>query len=744
MTTQDLKNKIDSVLGNSLRCLLPSYWWKKLFYYVVDKIDGINGVDIVDSKVKLNKLDVPQGSVASVATRKTTKLSECYVLTDEDSGLSDEELYAKLTPIKGVEVGASIPQIPNDSYYTCNLVNISDTSILGSLTLYNFGGFKIASAAFQNVSSGSLTEFLLPSQLSQLNEYLSKNDVRFYSNLSELDSEAAAAMEEYFTIVDSNTDVYVKGMAWEKLAKEGESGTSTPSASAKYELYVSVDNEDLADAYINKNKEVVEEVLKGDIQPYQILLTFQNSDGSNATSGLYMVDSIRASVENNQDILLLYASSLLQVYDDGVKSGGELKLVFKTDGSVRWSQVVATLRPVVFIPRLDTSEQVTTSQKADNVKMFEVLKAVLKNKRAELPNLVLSIPYNADRINVSPSVYYYVSGTNTEGQLVEGIFFTALYANSVFMSAVLYSDGNAKGQTIAIEAQVTIDTALSTSSANPVQNKVVTEELNKKQPTLVSGTNIKTINGIPILGSGDIKVAADITVDSSLSSSSTNPVQNKAVYEALQGKASTSALNSKVSASDIKTINGVSILGGGNLQLGDGQTIVYDDTEVLAKIQINEDDIDDVFDEIDAIWDEVDGIVDDIKYTVKDLDSDIESNTNYIYEVYNEMLKDRNAQDFYNQLLRGPVSLYLTSTSSRSFPAPLLPGFVITDFNSTYCDFLKEDGNNLHVNKDELPYTVVETLTGVAISWGINITIQGDTYTRIQELESRLAALENK
>lgn len=38
MTTNELKSYIDRIVGNSLRCILPSYWWKKLFGVVVDKI----------------------------------------------------------------------------------------------------------------------------------------------------------------------------------------------------------------------------------------------------------------------------------------------------------------------------------------------------------------------------------------------------------------------------------------------------------------------------------------------------------------------------------------------------------------------------------------------------------------------------------------------------------------------------------------------------------------------------------
>ena len=58
MTTQELKQYIDKVLGNNLRCLLPSYWWKKAFGAVIDKVDEkldaaniktINGESILGS-----------------------------------------------------------------------------------------------------------------------------------------------------------------------------------------------------------------------------------------------------------------------------------------------------------------------------------------------------------------------------------------------------------------------------------------------------------------------------------------------------------------------------------------------------------------------------------------------------------------------------------------------------------------------------------------------------------------------
>lgn len=74
-------------------------------------------------------------------------------------------------------------------------------------------------------------------------------------------------------------------------------------------------------------------------------------------------------------------------------------------------------------------------------------------------------------------------------------------------------------------------------------NLATKEELNSKQDTLVSGTTIKTINNQSLLGSGNIQIegGGTITVDSELSITSENPVQNKVI---------TAAINSKQDAGD--------------------------------------------------------------------------------------------------------------------------------------------------------------------------------------------------
>ena len=95
------------------------------------------------------------------------------------------------------------------------------------------------------------------------------------------------------------------------------------------------------------------------------------------------------------------------------------------------------------------------------------------------------------------------------------------------------------------------------------------EELATKQDSLISGHNIKTINGQDVLGLGNIEISGGGTVDSELSETSENPVQNKVITAALNGKQ-----DSLVSGTTIKTINGNSILGEGNIEITGGSGTV--------------------------------------------------------------------------------------------------------------------------------------------------------------------------
>ena len=60
-------------------------------------------------------------------------------------------------------------------------------------------------------------------------------------------------------------------------------------------------------------------------------------------------------------------------------------------------------------------------------------------------------------------------------------------------------------------------------------NYATKQEIAGKQDTLVSGTNIRTINGHSVLGAGDITIQAGGTIDTAMSDTSENAVQNKVI-----------------------------------------------------------------------------------------------------------------------------------------------------------------------------------------------------------------------
>lgn len=143
----------------------------------------------------------------------------------------------------------------------------------------------------------------------------------------------------------------------------------------------------------------------------------------------------------------------------------------------------------------------------------------------------------------------------------------------------------AKIAEVAASGGVDVDNALSATSTNPVQNKVVKAALDKKAGTAVattsanglmskadktklddiergankttidsamSGSSVNPVQNKVIKQYIDDKVAAagsNITVDAELSAASTNPVQNKAVKAAIDGKADKTALNAKMDKS---------------------------------------------------------------------------------------------------------------------------------------------------------------------------------------------------
>ena len=130
------------------------------------------------------------------------------------------------------------------------------------------------------------------------------------------------------------------------------------------------------------------------------------------------------------------------------------------------------------------------------------------------------------------------------------------------------------------------------------------EELATKQDSLISGHNIKTINGQDVLGQGDIEISGGGTVDSELSETSENPVQNKVITAALNGKQ-----DSLVSGTTIKTINGNSILGEGNIEITGGtvDTTMSDTSENAVQNKVIKSYVDGLVGDINSVLTRING-----------------------------------------------------------------------------------------------------------------------------------------
>ena len=127
-----------------------------------------------------------------------------------------------------------------------------------------------------------------------------------------------------------------------------------------------------------------------------------------------------------------------------------------------------------------------------------------------------------------------------------------------------------------------VDDALSTTSENPVQNKVVTGALNGKQATIddLSAIRSGAAAGATAIQPDYLQTALStkqntLTFDNAPTASSSNPVKSGGVKTALDGKQDV-----LVSGENIATINGSDITQGGNVSIiaAEGQTITIDAT----------------------------------------------------------------------------------------------------------------------------------------------------------------------
>ena len=192
-------------------------------------------------------------------------------------------------------------------------------------------------------------------------------------------------------------------------------------------------------------------------------------------------------------------------------------------------------RSAIFIKKENGNEiwyyPITTTENviSGESQLNEVLETIETNISNILNGTTFDTSLNASSSNAVQNKVIYVA----LGNKVDKVDGKELSSNDFTDALLTKLNGIATGAT-----KVTVDTGISSTSANPVQNKAVYTALGNKVDK-VDGKELSSNDFTDALLTklnGIADGANKTTVDSSMSSTSTNPVQNKVVNTALSNK----------------------------------------------------------------------------------------------------------------------------------------------------------------------------------------------------------------
>jgi hypothetical protein len=280
MTTQELKQQIDKVLGNSIRCLLPSYWWKRLFSLTLDKVDEkldaaniktINGESVigegnlkvgitsVSSMEELNILEVEAGDVATVVSREYGKINPyaCYRLTSEPTNknviIENWDKFKRITHIDALMAEESVSGFP--------------TVVLHAYALYGQDACQLTYTGRSYVIKVGNSSNSVSYTLEELNNLLKESDYRLMGvSDGDVSQEFINKYVSLYTPDVIVSDAYVKGDTWTRLLKEGDAvgGGVYRELYATGDGFANVEGE-LTEEQKEYNRETLE-LLNGNIQ----------------------------------------------------------------------------------------------------------------------------------------------------------------------------------------------------------------------------------------------------------------------------------------------------------------------------------------------------------------------------------------------------------------------------------------------------------------------------------------------
>ena len=580
MTTNELKSYVDRILGDSVRVLLPSYWWKRAFGAVIDKVEEkvekddlktVNGESIlgegdlkigvksVESVEELNALDAEVGDMATVGKEALNVVSVGDLPTTTWENFSEE--WDKLTRINKIEKGEAI----NDGSYVQVLLSKKGESPLHDAIqiLSQEGWIYLARALRTSESSSSAIGI----SIDKANQLLRDGDYRLYFYNASNGGGAEAVDRVVKLIIDSSSaDAYIKSNSWDKLAKE----YIVPSEEELNRL--DVPNGTIAQVVsdgctkISSLKEPTsfDDAIK--IKKVAISAPANVALGATALFSSKDGDVISLYYSDNKITYTTFFSNNLAngtIYDNGSFVTGSIDVIngylsqkdfayagytVQNDSYTKeealsqidsWLSVYTTSFSNAYI-KSDTwkrllkegdatggaIEQRELYFKGDDTFVGNVegeltqeqldynLETVELYKKGEV-TLVLNMELPHANLEVSCYPTNYVE---SNGATIICCELNVIYAQG-FVVVVVSPTGDTEFY-FEGKQSITVDSSLSTTSTNAIQNKVVTAALNEKASIAYVDEKVANAGG-----------GGSVTVDTELSETSENPIANKAVYE---------------------------------------------------------------------------------------------------------------------------------------------------------------------------------------------------------------------
>lgn len=581
MTTQELKNKIEKVLGNSIRCLLPSYWWKNLFHSVADRIDE------VETTITENVNDMVVKSLKEFEAKHPDMASNTLVLTEDETSAEARSNAIKLIrwagkvttlPAKSAvnPLYIAVPILDEETAYSIQTpmyglgkqgIIFYDVRMLGGQAFnieFDFDTGVVSSLQPASSSGGGSVMFVAD-PLGDLTE--EQKQINSDAFLKVLEAEGAIdinimvmffiAKPNMVSVNDKGDLVLVAagidgGASRFIFTPEGDVTIETvePTSSGGVEIREFYTGDSLTDEQKAWNLETVQAIL--------------DKKAIAICNGAILGDSIITNNDGSKEFInsaptpqgVLYAG--VKVEEDGTASIFFRQLYL--DDSLSDKSINAVQNKIVTAAINDINERLNNigsgsnivvdteiSSTSTNPVQNKVVYSELQKKQGtinDLADIRSGAALGKTALQSVPSEYV------TENELTEKGYATTSQVNDKqdrIDDLEAIRSGAAKGATALQSEQykgTVTGVKINGTTKNPSSGivdlgTVITahQDISGKQDNLVSGTNIKTINGQSILGEGNIEIKTEVDTSSfatreELTSLQDEIIANEEVYAA--------------------------------------------------------------------------------------------------------------------------------------------------------------------------------------------------------------------